>query len=170
MFQILFTFIYFVGPRVERAQNALLLMGTAVLNGGTTTFIAVILLCDSTAYAFITFFKVFFLTVLFGLFHAIIFLPVILSFEFGGSTKSNNNKDVNHKEVQRNRSKAKKIGGSTKSNNKKEVTHKEVQRHRSKEKKFVEVRNNEQKAQKANGTITQPFAPHTNGYLEQMKI
>ena len=145
-------------------------MGTAVLNGGTTTFIAVILLCDSTAYAFITFFKVFFLTVLFGLFHAIVFLPVILSFEFGGSTKSNKNKEVNHKELQRNRNKTKTIVGSTKGYNKKEVSHKGLQRHRSKEKKFAGVRNNEEKSQKANGTTTQPFAPHTNGYLVQMKI
>ena len=56
-------------------------IGPAVINGGATTFLAVVLLCDSKSHAFITFFKVFILTVLFGLFHAIIFLPVILSFE-----------------------------------------------------------------------------------------
>ena len=60
---------------------ALELMGGAVLNGGITTFLAVILLSDSTSYALITFFKVFFLTVLFGLFHALVFLPVVLCFE-----------------------------------------------------------------------------------------
>ena len=56
-------------------------IGPAVINGGATTFLAVILLCDSKSHAFITFFKVFFLTVLFGLYHAIIFLPVMLSIE-----------------------------------------------------------------------------------------
>jgi len=56
------------------------MMGAAVLNGGITTFLAVILLSDSTSHGLITFFKVFFLTVLFGLFHAIVFLPVVLSF------------------------------------------------------------------------------------------
>ena len=56
------------------------MMGAAVLNGGVTTFLAVILLSDSTSHGLITFFKVFFLTVLFGLFHAIVFLPVVLSF------------------------------------------------------------------------------------------
>ena len=56
------------------------MMGAAVLNGGITTFLAVILLSDSTSHGLITFFKVFFLTVLFGLFHAVVFLPVVLSF------------------------------------------------------------------------------------------
>ena len=51
------------------------------MNGGTTTFLAVVLLCDSKSHAFITFFKVFFLTVLFGLYHALVFFPVMLSFE-----------------------------------------------------------------------------------------
>ena len=63
------------------AQNALYKIGPAVMNGGTTTFLAVVLLCDSKSHAFITFFKVFFLTVLFGLYHALVFLPVMLSFE-----------------------------------------------------------------------------------------
>ena len=54
------------------------MMGGAVLNGGMTTFLAVIILSDSTSHALITFFKVFFLTVVFGLFHAMAFLPVVL--------------------------------------------------------------------------------------------
>ena len=54
------------------------MMGGAVLNGGMTTFLAVIILSDSTSHALITFFKVFFLTVVFGLFHAMVFLPVVL--------------------------------------------------------------------------------------------
>ena len=65
-----------------------------MINGGATTFLAVALLCDSKSHAFITFFKVFFLTVLFGLYHAIILLPVILSFENPFRTKKENPNDI----------------------------------------------------------------------------
>ena len=68
-----------LGSRLERSQNALHKIGPAVLNGGMTTFLAVVLLCDSKSHAFITFFKVFFLSVIFGLYHALVFLPVLLS-------------------------------------------------------------------------------------------
>ena len=57
------------------------MIGPAVMNGGTTTFLAIVLLCDSTSHGLITFFKVFFLTVLFGMFHALVFLPVLLRVE-----------------------------------------------------------------------------------------
>merc|ERR1711860_235558 len=50
-----------------------------ILNGGITTFLALVLLGFSQSHVFITFFKVFLLTVLFGLFHGIVFLPVLLS-------------------------------------------------------------------------------------------
>ena len=66
---------------MERTQNALKMIGPAVMNGGTTTFLAVILLCDSTSHGLITFFKVFFLTVLFGIYHALVFLPVLFRME-----------------------------------------------------------------------------------------
>ena len=69
------------GSNLERTQKALKMIGPAVMNGGTTTFLAVILLCDSTSHGLITFFKVFFLTVLFGIFHAIVFLPVLFRME-----------------------------------------------------------------------------------------
>ena len=72
---------HFSGSRLERAQKALHKIGPAVMNGGTTTFLAVVLLCDSKSHAFITFFKVFILSVIFGLFHALVFFPVLLSFE-----------------------------------------------------------------------------------------
>ena len=54
-------------------------MGTAIANGGITTFLALILLGFSQSHAFIVFFKVFLLTVVFGLFHGLVFLPVLLS-------------------------------------------------------------------------------------------
>ena len=50
-----------------------------MFNGGMTTFLALVLLGASTSHVFVTFFKVFVLTVLFGLFHGLVFFPTILS-------------------------------------------------------------------------------------------
>jgi Niemann-Pick C1 protein len=72
-------FIVSQGTREERAVNSLTSMGPAIINGGVTTFLALILLGFSQSHVFITFFKVFTLTVAFGLFHGVVFFPVILS-------------------------------------------------------------------------------------------
>ena len=50
-----------------------------MFNGGMTTFLALVMLGASTSHVFVTFFKVFVLTVLFGLFHGLVFFPTILS-------------------------------------------------------------------------------------------
>lgn len=63
----------------ERAVLTLRTIGTAVWNGGFSTFVAFVLLSTSESYVFRTFFKVFFLIVVFGLFHGLCFLPVLLS-------------------------------------------------------------------------------------------
>ena len=49
------------------------------MNGGLSTFIAFVLLANSKSHVFITFFRVFLLVVVFGLFHGLALLPVILS-------------------------------------------------------------------------------------------
>ena len=54
-------------------------IGPAVFNGGLSTFCAFVLLAFSKSQTFLAFFKVFFLVVSFGLFHGLIFLPVVLS-------------------------------------------------------------------------------------------
>jgi len=72
-------FIVSKGTKEERAVNSLKSMGPAIINGGITTFLALVLLGFSQSHVFITFFKVFLLTVLFGLFHGVVFLPVLLS-------------------------------------------------------------------------------------------
>ena len=64
---------------MKRAQTGLSNICPAVLNGGFTTFLALVVMADSNTHAFQTFFKVFFLTVVFGLFHGVIFLPTLLS-------------------------------------------------------------------------------------------
>ena len=77
----------FSGSSVQRAQTSLLKICPAVLNGGMTTFLALIVLADSNSHAFLTFFKVFFLTVVFGMFHGVVFLPAILSWIGGENIK-----------------------------------------------------------------------------------
>ena len=68
------------GSRNERMKNTLVKVGPAVLNGGLSTFFAFFLLAFSSSFVFFTFFKIFFFVVLFGLYHGLIFLPVILYF------------------------------------------------------------------------------------------
>jgi hypothetical protein len=53
-------------------------IGPAVLNGGFSTLLAMSLLSSSQSYAFLSF-KIFLLTCLFGPFHRLLALPVILS-------------------------------------------------------------------------------------------
>eukprot|EP00088_Acartia_fossae_P041082 TRINITY_DN4294_c0_g1_i7.p1 TRINITY_DN4294_c0_g1~~TRINITY_DN4294_c0_g1_i7.p1 ORF type:complete len:1080 (-),score=273.26 TRINITY_DN4294_c0_g1_i7:86-3325(-) len=72
-------FLIAPGSRLEKAVSAIETIGPAVFNGGFTTFLALSLLSLSQSNIFITFFKVFFLTVVFGLFHGLLMLPVMLS-------------------------------------------------------------------------------------------
>merc|ERR1719458_1853358 len=67
------------GSRDERMLKTLTHIGPAVFNGGLSTFCAFVLLAFSKSQTFLAFFKVFFLVVSFGLFHGLIFLPVVLS-------------------------------------------------------------------------------------------
>lgn len=67
------------GTRAERSLKTVTSIGTAVLFGGGATLLSLSLLSMSKAYTFQSFFKIFLLVILFGLFHGLIFLPVILS-------------------------------------------------------------------------------------------
>ncbi|XP_060064761.1 patched domain-containing protein 3-like [Ylistrum balloti] len=67
------------GTRPERVVATLKKIGPAVFSGGFSTFLAFLLLCNSYSYGFSLFFRVFFTVVLFGLFHGLIYLPVVLS-------------------------------------------------------------------------------------------
>lgn len=80
-------FIRSSGNKQERALTTLSVIGPAVFNGGLSTFIAFVLLGFSKAYVFMTFFKLFTSVVLFGLFHGLLFLPVILSLAGPGERK-----------------------------------------------------------------------------------
>eukprot|EP00092_Neocalanus_flemingeri_P063022 GFUD01076156.1.p1 GENE.GFUD01076156.1~~GFUD01076156.1.p1 ORF type:complete len:598 (-),score=161.58 GFUD01076156.1:7-1800(-) len=67
------------GSRLQKAVHSVESIGPAVFNGGVTTFLALVLLGGSTSHTFLSFFKVFVLTVVFGLFHGLLLLPVLLS-------------------------------------------------------------------------------------------
>merc|ERR1712012_352009 len=67
------------GSKNERVKKALAEIGPAVFNGGFSTFLAFVLLAGSKSHVFMTFFKVFFLVVLFGLYNGLFVLPVVLS-------------------------------------------------------------------------------------------
>ena len=66
------------GTREERTKNSFVSISPAILQGGMTTFLALIFLCNSMSKHFLTFFKITSMTVLFGLFHGLCFLPSML--------------------------------------------------------------------------------------------
>ncbi|XP_066595690.1 patched domain-containing protein 3-like isoform X2 [Prorops nasuta] len=90
------------GTKNERAMKTLIVIGPAVFNGGFSTFLAFILLGFSKAYLFSTFFKLFTCVVVFGLFHGLFFLPVILTF-CGPNKRSMDNSVKNHIVLDQNR-------------------------------------------------------------------
>lgn len=74
------TFLITAGTnKSERAIEAVLHIGSAVIYGGGSTLLGVVMLSLSDAYTFKAFFKIFLLVVLYGLFHGLILLPVVLS-------------------------------------------------------------------------------------------
>jgi len=75
---IMFEFFGAKGTKQARSVHALNKMGPAVLNGGISTFLSFILLATSTSHVFATFFKIFFLVVVFGLYNGLVVLPIVL--------------------------------------------------------------------------------------------
>lgn len=67
------------GTRDERAVKAVVEMGTAVIHGATSTFLAVLVLASSQSYIFRIFFKQFFGICVFGVAHGLVFLPIMLT-------------------------------------------------------------------------------------------
>ena len=63
----------------KRALMTVEEIGGAVLEGGGSTILAIMMLANSDAYTFRTFFKIFIIVVIFGLYFGVVFLPVILS-------------------------------------------------------------------------------------------
>lgn len=65
--------------RQHRAIIAVRHIGAAVMYGAGSTLLALSLLMFSKAYVFQVFFKTFLLVILFGLWHGLVMLPVMLS-------------------------------------------------------------------------------------------
>jgi predicted RND superfamily exporter protein len=63
----------------ERVKKTIVEMGPAVFNGGFSTFLAFAVFVFAESFAFKVFLKIFFLISVFGLYHGLVFLPVILS-------------------------------------------------------------------------------------------
>lgn len=76
------------GSSSDRAFKTVTSIGSAVLLGGGSTFLSLSLLSMSKAYTFQSFFKIFLLVILFGLFNGLVFLPVGLSLIGPGAYKT----------------------------------------------------------------------------------
>ncbi|CAM9640392.1 unnamed protein product, partial [Discosporangium mesarthrocarpum] len=73
------SFLLKTGTKDERMVKSLADIGVAVIHGGVSTFLAVVLLSLSESYVFRVLFKQFFATVVLGMGHGLILLPVLLS-------------------------------------------------------------------------------------------
>lgn len=62
-----------------RVQHTIRSMGASVAQGGFTTFVGVMLLAFASSEAFRIFFKMLLATVVYGLYHALVVLPVVLA-------------------------------------------------------------------------------------------
>lgn len=62
-----------------RVKNAIRAMGSSVFQGGFTTFVGVMMLSIASSTAFRTFFKMLLCTVVLGVYHGLVVMPVILS-------------------------------------------------------------------------------------------
>ncbi|KAM3967251.1 LOW QUALITY PROTEIN: patched domain-containing protein 3-like [Aphomia sociella] len=67
------------GDRTTRAMKSVTSIGTAVLLGGGSTLLSLSLLSMSKTYTFQSFFRIFLLVIIFGIFNGLLFLPVVLS-------------------------------------------------------------------------------------------
>jgi len=79
----------------ERVLYIMENIAPAVMNGGFSSMLALSLLVTSKSHIFVSFFKIFFMICLFGLFHGLILLPVVLAIL--GPVEEENKKDAKRK-------------------------------------------------------------------------
>ena len=65
--------------RQERAEDAISHAAGPIMNGGVSTLMGILLLLASSSFIFQSFFKVMLLVIVFGMMHAALFLPAVLS-------------------------------------------------------------------------------------------
>lgn len=83
------------GTKDERVLYIMENIAPAVMNGGFSSMLALSLLVTSKSHIFVSFFKIFFMICLFGLFHGLILLPVVLAIL--GPVEEENKKDAKRK-------------------------------------------------------------------------
>ncbi|XP_033107661.1 patched domain-containing protein 3-like isoform X2 [Anneissia japonica] len=89
------TYSYTIAPgktKKMRMNNALFLLGMPMLQGAVSTILGVLTLAFSSYYIFRTLFKTLFLVIVFGLYHGLFVLPVLLSL-FGPTSSKSIRKD-----------------------------------------------------------------------------
>jgi Niemann-Pick C1 protein len=65
--------------RMYKARLAVSSMGSSVIHGGASTFLAIIVLAAAKSYIFVVFFKLWFGIIIFGMSNGFILLPIIFS-------------------------------------------------------------------------------------------
>ena len=65
--------------RQDRARDAIRHAAGPILNGATSTLLGIVVLAASSSYIFQSFFKIMLLVIVFGMLHAIFFLPAVLA-------------------------------------------------------------------------------------------
>jgi predicted RND superfamily exporter protein len=88
-------FLTGTGTKDERVLYIMENIAPAVMNGGFSSMLALSLLVTSKSHIFVSFFKIFFMICLFGLFHGLILLPVVLAIL--GPVEEENKKDAKRK-------------------------------------------------------------------------
>ena len=71
------------GDGRDKAIQGLYLLGYPILQSATSTVISVVFLCTSISYLFLSFFKTMILVIIFGTWHSLFVLPVVLSLVSG---------------------------------------------------------------------------------------
>jgi len=71
------------GSNKDKAIQGLYLLGYPILQSATSTVISVVFLCTSISYLFLSFFKTMILVIMFGTWHSLFVLPVVLSLVSG---------------------------------------------------------------------------------------
>ncbi|XP_077992081.1 patched domain-containing protein 3-like [Glandiceps talaboti] len=75
--------------RDDRIKVALCRVAAPIMNGGISSLLGIIVLVNATSYVFLSFFRIMLLTIVFGMAHALLFLPVLLSLVGPGKPKPN---------------------------------------------------------------------------------
>ncbi|XP_023933054.1 patched domain-containing protein 3 [Lingula anatina] len=84
---IAYAYVTAKGKAKKRIRKALYVLGLPILQGALSTILGVLVLSQSSAYMFRTFFKIIFMVILFGAFHGLVIIPVVLSLCMRGKPK-----------------------------------------------------------------------------------